>query len=370
MKQIYIESYYRNGYSRFMKYLEDVTGHPKRHSIETRIKIIEFFDRYGTEATKQAFGKSRATIYLWKRKLKQSGGKLSSLAPKDTTPLHKRRRVVHPFIVDFIVDYRLRHHGVDKATMTPGRAIACQQRGIKPISESTVGRIVADLKLKRRLPRTNKLTLNGKTGRLQVRERKPKRKLRRRGYLPRYPGDLVQMDTVSIFAEGVKRYIFTAIDVSTRFAFACVYKSSSSANGDDFLGKFLEVAPFVTRRIQTDNGSEFAKHFDHACRDKGLTHFFNYPKHPQSNGYLERFNRTIQEQFVYTNIDYIDETAVFNRYLLEYLIWYNTERSHRGIGKIPPLRYYVDNFLPQAQSNMYWTLTSLCLLSVDSLQYR
>jgi transposase InsO family protein len=54
------------------------------------------------------------------------------------------------------------------------------------------------------------------------------------------------------------------------------------------------VAPFVTRRVQTDNGSEFAKHFDDYCRDSGLNYFFNYPKHPESNSYLERFNRTIQ----------------------------------------------------------------------------
>ena len=143
------------------------------------------------------------------------------------------------------------------------------------------------------------------------------------------------MDTVAIFAAGVKRYLFTAIDVRTRFAFACAYKSNSSGNGSDFLGKFLQVVPFVARRIQTDNGSEFLKHFDQLCQKKRLTHFFNYPKHPQSNGYLERFNRTVQEQFVYANIDYIDETTIFNRYLMEYLIWYNTERSHRGIDKVP-----------------------------------
>jgi len=47
-------------------------------------------------------------------------------------------------------------------------------------------------------------------------------------------------------------------------------------------------------------------------------------------------------------------------YHLPYLIWYNTERPHRGIGKIPPLRYYLDNFLPTAKSNMYWTLTPSC----------
>ena len=359
MKQIYIASYYQNGYYRLMKYLEDVTGHPKRIEIEKRVSIIGFFDSYGAAATRQAFHKSRSTLYLWKQQLKQGGGKLSSLSPKTTTPVHKRTRIVSPFIEDFIIGYRRQHPGVDKTTITPILTAACQRRGIKPVSESTVGRIIADLKTKHRLPRTNKVVLSGKTGRLL--ERTPvrkKNKTRRKDYQPRQPGDLVQMDTVSIFTVGLKRYIFTALDVSTRFAFAYAYTSNSSANGYDFLGKFLQVAPFATRRIQTDNGSEFAKHFDDACQAKGLTHFFNYPKHPESNGCLERFNRTIQEQFVNSHEDYLDELMTFNPKLMEYLIWYNTEKPHRSIGKIPPMRYYLNNFLPPAQSNKYWTLTT------------
>jgi transposase InsO family protein len=222
-----------------------------------------------------------------------------------------------------------------------------------------VGRIINDLKIKGRLPRSNKVTINGRTGTLLVRGPKPgKKKLRRKGFIPRLPGDLVQMDTVAIFTAGLKRYIFTAIDVRTRFAFAYAYKAGSSANGNDFLGKFLKVAPFTTRRVQTDNGSEFASHFDSCCSRSGLSHFFNYPKHPQSNAYLERFNRTVQEQCVNLYTDYLDEPNDFNMKLMDYLIWYNTEKPHRGIGNLPPLRYYLDNFVTNPKkSNMLWTLT-------------
>ncbi len=305
-----------------------------------------------------SYGKSRSTIYLWKQKLKKAGGKLSALAPGDRAPKNKRHRVVHPFIEDFITVYRTTHPGVDKTTITPALTAACKNARVRPVSESTVGRIIHDLKARGKLSRSNKITLYGKTGTLLVRESKPKKKkMRRKGFLPQLPGDLVQMDTVSIFAAGLKRYIFTAIDLSTRFAFAYAYKTNSSANGNDFLGKFLKVAPFVTRRVQTDNGSEFAKYFDDYCQKNGLTHFFNYPKHPQSNGYLERFNRTIQEQCVNLYIDYLDEPETFNQKLMEYLIWYNTEKPHRGIGNLPPLRHYLDNFSTSKKSNMLWTLT-------------
>jgi len=342
-----------------MKYIYDIEHNPKYKDIEKRLEIIKFFDEFGAEATRRAFHKSRSTIYLWKQKVKEANGKLSALTPGNKTPIHKRKRIVHPFIEDFIIKYRNVHPGADKTTIFPALATACGSNGVKPISESTVGRIIHDLKENGRLPRSNRITINGRTEKLLVREKKPSRKkTRRNGFRPEKPGDIIQMDTVSIFTEGIKRYIFTAIDVSTRFAFACTYKSNSSASGRDFLNKFIHVSPFVTSRVQTDNGSEFEKYFDNMCQEFGLVHFFNYPKHPQSNSILERFNRTIQEQFVNLYINEIDNVDTFNQYLMEYLIWYNTEKPHRSIGNLSPPRYYIDNFFNNPKkSNIIWTLT-------------
>ena len=138
------------------------------------------------------------------------------------------------------------------------------------------------------------------------------------------------------------------------------------------------MAPFAVRNVQTDNGSEFAMHFHDRCSQVGLTHFFNFPsgrtfsvnpKHPQSNGYLERFNRTIQEQFVYLYEHHLDDLPVFDLMLMEYLIclhsyehsceykWYNTEKPRRGIGKTAPMRFFLDDFISPQKSNMLWTLT-------------
>jgi putative transposase len=360
VEQIYVASYFKSGYSRFMQYILDNLHHPKRKEIEVRLEIIKFFDEFGAEATQRAFKKSRSTVYLWKQKLTKAGGKLSAIAPGNKTPVHKRKRLVHPFIEDFILKYRLAHPGTDKTTITPALAIACQQAGIKPVSESTVGRIIRDLKDRGRISKSLKMMHKGDTGKLYFHERKlAKKKLRRKGFTPHQPGDLVQMDTVSIFANGLKRYLFTAIDVQTRMAFAYAYKADSSASGRDFLRKFVKVTPFVTTRIQTDNGSEFAQLFDRDCQENDLVHFFNYPRHPQSNACVERFNRTIQEQFADWHIDELEELDIFNRNLMEYLIWYNTEKPHRSIGKLPPLKYYLDNFFkPKQKSNMLWTLTS------------
>ncbi len=358
MKQICIPVFSTRRYIRFMKYVHDVLDHPQLGCIEKRLAIIEFCNQYGFAATRKAFGKSRATIYLWKQKLRNGNGKLSALAPGDRTPINKRRRSVDPFIEHFIVEYRAAHHGVDKTTITPSLKAACDSTGVKPVSESTVGRIVHDLKERGRLPGSNKISLNGRSGRLLVRDRRrPVNKLRRKGFYPKQPGELVEIDTISIFVDGLKRYMLTAIDLPTRFAFAYTYKSSSSANAKDFLEKLRQVAPFQIKRVQTDNGHEFHKNFRQACRSENLMHYFTYPHHPQSNGHVERLNRTIQEQFAYWHTDVLDDPDDFNRKLMEYLIWYNTEKPHRGIGKVPPLRYYLNNFVSPRNSNMLWTLT-------------
>jgi len=357
MKQINIANYFHYGYSRLVKYIDDVIDHPQKDAIEHRVEIIKFFDEFGADATRRAFGKARSTIFLWKQKLNRHDGRISALAPGNKTPLHKRKRQVHPFILEFIVKYRTDHPGTDKVTITPMLAAACRRQGIKPASESTVGRIIHDLKLRGRLPKRSKLIYNASFDKQWLKERKTKKKLRKKNFTPQVPGDLVQMDTVSVFADGIKRYIYTALDVRTRFAFAYAYKTHSSAHASDFLNKFLNVVPFTIKRVQTDNGSEFAKYFELACSGKGLIHYFNYPRHPQSNGHLERFNRTIQEQFVIDYIDSIDEPEEFNSALMKYLIWYNTEKVHRGIGKLSPLRYYLDNYISPEKSNMLWTLT-------------
>ncbi len=111
-------SYYRNGYSRFMRYINDILDHPKRQSIEKRLEIIKFYEDYGQEATRRACGQTRSTIYLWKQKLKKAKGKLSALAPADKTPIHKRHRIVHSFIECFIIEYRAAHSGAGKEQAT------------------------------------------------------------------------------------------------------------------------------------------------------------------------------------------------------------------------------------------------------------
>ena len=124
----------------------------------------------------------------------------------------------------------------------------------------------------------------------------------------------------------------------------------------DFMKKLKEVVPFSITHIQTDNGSEFHGYFRDYLEKEGITHFFTYPKRPIMNSYIERFNRTLKEEFVNESYDdLIFDIDEFNRKLMEYLIFYNTERPHTSLNYKSPLRYIIDEF---GFSNMLWTYTN------------
>jgi len=132
----------------------------------------------------------------------------------------------------------------------------------------------------------------------------------------------------------------------------------SSNAARDFFGKLQHVAPFTIRHIQTDNGKEFHKYFDEYLRTQNIIHFWNYPESPKMNCFVERFNGVIQRQYVGWHLEKILNPEEFNHGLVKYLTWYNTEKPHRSIGKIPPLLYFVNNFVNDTKkSNMLWTAT-------------
>lgn len=353
MKQIYLQSFFRSGYHRFMNYIYNISNHPKKQEIEKRLEIIKFFDEFGQEATDRAFAKSRSTIFLWKQKIKRSGGKLSALAPGDKAPKTRAKRKLTDKTVAFIKEYRIAHPGADQVTIKPALDVFCLQDNLPCICEATIANVIRRLKEKGELPDYYiRTTLDGKTGKLRFHKtsKSKKKKLRIGKYIPKDPGDLVQIDAITFFLMGTKRYIITAIDIKTRFAFAYSYKTLSSASAQDFIQKLEIVAPFEIKAIQTDNGSEFLKLADQKMQERGIVHFFTYPRSPKSNAFIERFNRTIQDEFINSHEQTLfANTNVFNHQLMDYLLFYNTKRIHSRISGQVPMDYIIK------KSNMYAT---------------
>ena len=147
------------------------------------------------------------------------------------------------------------------------------------------------------------------------------------------------MDTIAIWALGRKYYFVTAIDIVTKFAWVKMVPSPSSKQAKLSFMEFRSEYAHPVRVVQTDNGSEFLGEFDEYLTKINLKHQFIYQKSPKINGVVERFNRTVQEEFITRNDEYMYDKEMFNQKLTNYLIWYNTKRPHYSLGLIPPTEY-------------------------------
>lgn len=81
--------------------------------------------------------------------------------------------------------------------------------------------------------------------------------------------------------------------------------------------------------------------FDNFLKQKNIKHLFIYPRCPKINAFIERGNRTLQEEFIDDN-DYLvleDGIDEFNNKLIEYLIWYNTKRPHHSLNYLSPINF-------------------------------
>lgn len=139
-----------------------------------------------------------------------------------------------------------------------------------------------------------------------------------------HQGDLVELDTIHfVDKHGKRSYVYTALDVYSRYGYALFSKKANTHASLRFFKKVKEYFSFNIQCVQTDNGPEFSKFFSDNCKTK---HRHNHPRSPNENGHLERFNRTIQEEMPKHQLSIFTKADV-----LEFLKHYNTKRMHMGI---------------------------------------
>ena len=151
-------------------------------------------------------------------------------------------------------------------------------------------------------------------------------------------------DTIIIWWYGVRKVIFTAIEGTTKIAFARVYKNSLSVSGKDFLQRLLYLSNGELQNIHHDNGSEFEKDFERACRELGINQVYSRVRTPKDNPDLERFNWTIQDEWLSVSDVGLDDVGETNLDLTDWLIIYNNLRPHESLDYMTPLKYAADNF--------------------------
>lgn len=164
---------------------------------------------------------------------------------------------------------------------------------------------------------------------------------------------LWHVDTVIFtLSHGGYRYLLTAIDDVSKLAYARLYTTHSSKQAADFLKRLHYVTEGEIINLHHDNGSEFQKDFEHACKELSLPQWYSRARTPKDNAVLERFNRTIQEEFVeMIDID-LEDIAAVNKRLTDWLIEYNSIRPHQALDYKTPLAY-IDQVLPMSSSRTH-----------------
>lgn len=123
--------------------------------------------------------------------------------------------------------------------------------------------------------------------------------------------------------------------------------------------------------ILSDNGSEFAKYFEEACKKLGIIQIFTRVKTPEDNPMDERFNRTLKEEF--TQADELFQPPLANdcleeanNLLTKWLIFYNFGRPHQTLDYKTPIEYLTEKKQVLA---MYPSITSCCKCGFNLIIY-
>lgn len=150
-----------------------------------------------------------------------------------------------------------------------------------------------------------------------------------------------------IVGETQRRYLVCVVDSCTRIAWAEVVEDIQSLTvmfatlkclniiADRYNIRFKEVLTDNGPEVGTKESSKKAQHpFERMLLELGITHRYTRPYRPQTNGKVERFWRTLDEDLLFETT--FDSTEHLKNELLEYLVYYNHHRPHQGLdGKIP-----------------------------------
>jgi hypothetical protein len=135
---------------------------------------------------------------------------------------------------------------------------------------------------------------------------------------------------------GVFYYFISVMDGYSRKILSWgLYQNMEGVWAEIELTKAKERYPYVKPRIITDNGSQFiSKDFKELTSLLEIEHTLTSPGHPQSNGKLERFHRTIKSEHVRQSgyFSYEDAKERMGRWIQ----YYNEERLHGALCYLPP----------------------------------
>jgi len=98
-----------------------------------------------------------------------------------------------------------------------------------------------------------------------------------------------------------------------------MYKNRSSRSAADFLYRLRYLINQPIQNLQTENGSQFTFEFERAATELGIQRYFSRIKTPRDSPQIERFNETLQYEWLY-NSNLSSDPEQFNPRLTEWLV--------------------------------------------------
>jgi len=290
----------------------------KRLSPWTRAFIVAEAERFGVSRAARQSGISRRTVYRWRRRA-------PDVTDRSCRPHHSPRR--SPAALEgTVVAMRMEtKDGPDRIG---------PQLGMHP---STVHRILR----------------RHEAHRLSHLFPKPPRSFGT--YAALRPGELVGIDIKSfssIERGGGRRqemhhgrahkvgwkHLHVAIDMASRLTFTEFRPTLGGSDAARFLDRasaFFASQGIRVARVLSDNGSAYMSFaFRDACAAAGIRHTRTQPRHPWTNGRVERFIGTIQRECAYR--DQYTNDAERALAIALFVPWYNSERPHRALAGLTP----------------------------------
>lgn len=273
-------------------------------------------------------GISRATYYRRKKALRVYG--LHALLNRSKRPHKFRQSEIPKTIIDLVLSIRRNNPTYGKAKIT---VILQRDYNIK-LSQSSVGRLIKSF-TEKGLVLVSRSFVKKKRKRNFNKHAKPWVY----GTKPICPGQLVQIDHMSVSKNNVNFKHFQAWDPCTKTVFAEVFSSATSSAAKKFLLKAIDNLPFSVKSIQVDGGSEFMRHFEETCAEKKIALYVLPPKRPQYNGGVERANRIMREEF-YDDPNLLADSIDDMRLALATCVQkYNHYRPHHSLCGLTPSEY-------------------------------
>jgi len=297
-----------------------------------RLQLLHQARVRGVSEACRIFGVHRSTYYRWKAAVERSG--LEMLRPRERRAPRMPNQL-SPVIEARILAFAIAHPGLGPRRISA--TLAQARWGGLVVSPNGVWRLLRRHGLSRRVSRISLVAGYAAPLGPAPREPEPERHI-----AVSRPGELVGFDCFHVGRlSGTQGRVwqYTAIDHASSYTWAELHTTplNPSARNTSRLARRvaadLAARGWRLERALTDNGSEFrSSDFGDALRELGATQTFIHPGRPQTNGMVERVQRTILEECWRPAFarSLVPKMGGLSRDLESYLTYYNEERAHTG----------------------------------------